>query len=310
MLRRDPRGDAVGPAKDDRAGHLPARHVARLGRRIDDLVDRLHREVEGHELDDRPQPGKAGADPDPGEALLGDRRVDDPPGAEFLQQALADLVGALIFGDLLAHQEHGVVAPHLFGDGVAQRLAHGDRRRGALVLRLGPGCGRGRRRRRRRRWGQRLGGRWCFCRGRRRLDSGGADVFAVAGDDRDLGVDRDVLGALRDHDLGEDALVDRLDLHRRLVGLDFRQHVAGRDMIALRLDPARNLAFGHRRRQRRHQDIGAHRCSLGFGQHVRPQLARIGFRAFLGELRRLGDDLARPALDILELGVVGHVLRQ
>ena len=46
-------------------------------------------------------------------------------GAEFLQQALADLVGALVFGDLLAHQEHVGVAPHLLGHRVAQRLAHG-----------------------------------------------------------------------------------------------------------------------------------------------------------------------------------------
>ncbi len=46
-------------------------------------------------------------------------------GAEFLQQPLRDLVGALIFGDLLAHHEHVVVAAHLLGHGVAQRFAHG-----------------------------------------------------------------------------------------------------------------------------------------------------------------------------------------
>ena len=32
MLRGDPRGDAVRPAKNDRAAHLPARHVAGLRR--------------------------------------------------------------------------------------------------------------------------------------------------------------------------------------------------------------------------------------------------------------------------------------
>ena len=42
------------------------------------------------------------------------------------QQALADLVGALIFGDFLAHQEHQLVAAHFLGHGVAQRFAHGD----------------------------------------------------------------------------------------------------------------------------------------------------------------------------------------
>src|SRR5256885_3399926 len=47
---------------------------------------------------------------EPGKALLGDRRVDDPAGPEFLQQPLADLVGALVFGDLLAHQKNAAVA--------------------------------------------------------------------------------------------------------------------------------------------------------------------------------------------------------
>jgi hypothetical protein len=46
------------------------------------------------------------ADADAGKAMLGDRRIDHALGAEFLQQALGDLVGALIFGDLLAHHEH------------------------------------------------------------------------------------------------------------------------------------------------------------------------------------------------------------
>src|SRR5215813_13183229 len=56
---------------------------------------------------------------------LGDRRVDHAGGAEFLQQALRHLVGALILRDLLAHHEDGLVAAHLLRHGVAQRLAHG-----------------------------------------------------------------------------------------------------------------------------------------------------------------------------------------
>ena len=66
------------------------------------------------------KPGERGADAEAGKAVLGDRRVDDAPGAEFLQQALRDLVGALIFGDLLAHHEDVLVAAHLLGHGVAQ----------------------------------------------------------------------------------------------------------------------------------------------------------------------------------------------
>jgi hypothetical protein len=77
MLRRDPRSDAVRAAEHDRRRHLAARHVARLGRRVDQLVHRLHGKVEGHELNDRLEPRKGGAEPEPGKPLLGDRRVDD-----------------------------------------------------------------------------------------------------------------------------------------------------------------------------------------------------------------------------------------
>ena len=131
VLGGDPRRGAVGPAEHDRAAHLPARHIIGLGRRIDDVVDRLHREVEGHELDDRPKAAHRRAGAETGKAIFGDRRVDDALGPELLEQILRDLVGALIFGDLLADHEHPLVAPHLLRHRVAQRLAqgHGDERR-------------------------------------------------------------------------------------------------------------------------------------------------------------------------------------
>src|SRR5690349_20661943 len=122
MLCRDTRRDTIGSAKDDRAAHLAARHVAVLPGRVDDLVDRLHREIEGHELDDRPQASKARTDPKAGKALLSDRRIDDSPRSKFLQQTLTDLVGPLILGDLLSEQKNRLVAPHFFGHSVAQRL--------------------------------------------------------------------------------------------------------------------------------------------------------------------------------------------
>ena len=96
VLGRDARGRAVGAAEHDRAVHLAAGHVERLGGRIDDLVDGLHGEVEGHELDDRLQARHGRADAEAGEAVLGDRRVDHPLVAELLQQVAADLVGALV----------------------------------------------------------------------------------------------------------------------------------------------------------------------------------------------------------------------
>jgi hypothetical protein len=73
-------------AEHDRRTHLAAGHVKRLGGGIDDLVDRLHGEVEGHELDDRAQAGHSAHRRHAGKAMLGDRRVDHALGAEFLQQ--------------------------------------------------------------------------------------------------------------------------------------------------------------------------------------------------------------------------------
>jgi hypothetical protein len=57
--------------------------------------------------------------------VLGDRRIDDAFRPEFLQQALGDLVGALILGDFLAHHEDVLVGAQFFGHRFVERLAHG-----------------------------------------------------------------------------------------------------------------------------------------------------------------------------------------
>ena len=126
VLRRHARRGPVRAPEHDGTGELPAGHIMRLGRRVDDMVDGLHREVEGHELDDGPQAGERRANAQAREARLRDGRVDHAARAELVEQALRDLIRALIFRDLLAHDEHGIVAPHLLGHRVAQRLAHGD----------------------------------------------------------------------------------------------------------------------------------------------------------------------------------------
>ena len=56
---------------------------------------------------------------------------------------------------------------------------------------------------------------------------GGAEAsLAFAGQDRDRRADLHPVGALGHQDLGDRALVDRLELHRRLVGLDLGEDVA------------------------------------------------------------------------------------
>src|SRR5213083_1184184 len=62
-----------------------------------------------------------GADPDAGEAELRDRRVHHPLRPEFLEQPAAHLVGAVVLGHFLAHEEDAVVPPHL----LAERLIEG-----------------------------------------------------------------------------------------------------------------------------------------------------------------------------------------
>ena len=89
MLGADAGSRTARAAEHHRRTHLAAGHIERLGGGVDDLVDRLHGEVEGHELDDRLQARHRRTDADAGKAVLGDRRIDDAAGAEFLRAAPA-----------------------------------------------------------------------------------------------------------------------------------------------------------------------------------------------------------------------------
>ena len=94
-----------------------------------------------------------------------------------------------------------------------------------------------------------------------RAGGGRFHILAFAGQDRDHLVDRHVGGAFRHHDLGDGALVDRLDLHGRLVGLDLGDDVAGFDLVAFLLKPLGKVALLHRGRQRRHENVDRHGVS-------------------------------------------------
>jgi len=102
VLGRQVLGRAVGPAEHDGHGNLAARHVEHLGGVVDHLVDGHQGEIEGHELDDGPQPRHGRPHAETGESFLGDGRVHHPPGAERVPQPLADLVSAVVLGHFLA----------------------------------------------------------------------------------------------------------------------------------------------------------------------------------------------------------------
>ena len=86
-------------------------------------------------------------------------------------------------------------------------------------------------------------------------------VLVLAEDEGDGRVDLHALRALGHEDAAERALVHRLHLHRRLVGLDLGEHVAGLDLVAFLLVPLGEIALGHGRRQRRHQHLDRHGAS-------------------------------------------------
>ena len=248
------------------------------------MVNRLHGEIEGHELDDGPQARHRRADGHAREAMFGDRRIDDAARSEFLQQALGDLVGALIFGDLFAHDEDIAVAAHFFGHGVAQRFANGGhhhRRAGWNFSHggcRGDGGGHGGHE------GSR-GGRLDMRCGSGRRHRRGVGRFALFHDHADHRVDGDIIRTVRHDDLAKQTLIDRLDLHGRLVGLDLGDDVAGLDAVAFLLQPFRKLALLHGRRQRGHEDIGGHGGPHRWGSrprvHSSERRARKRARGFM-----------------------------
>jgi hypothetical protein len=102
----------------------------------------------------------------------------------------------------------------------------------------------------------RLGRRLC------RRGACGGHVLALAREDRDPGVHRHIVGVVRHQNLGQNALIDRLDLHGGLIGLDLGQDIAWLHLLALGLQPLGELALLHRGREGGHQDVGGHRQYL------------------------------------------------
>src|SRR5213593_1486217 len=97
---------SVRSSKRDGNIELTARHREHVRRVVHHLIEGYERKAKGHELNDRPQPDHRRADSEACESVFADRSVNNPPRPEALKQALADLVCALIFGNLFAHQKN------------------------------------------------------------------------------------------------------------------------------------------------------------------------------------------------------------
>ena len=83
-------------------------------------------------------------------------------------------------------------------------------------------------------------------------------VFALFQQQGDHLIDGDALGSFLNDDLAERAFIDRFDFHGGFVGFDLGDDVAGLDLVAFLLQPLREVALGHCRRQRRHSDFNRH----------------------------------------------------
>ena len=112
-------------ADHERDAELAARHMADGGGVIDDLVEREQAEVDGHHFDDRQHAVQRRADARADERRLGQRRVAYALLAEFRQQSLAHGVAAAVAPDVLAHEEHALVAGERLPQCLAQRFPVG-----------------------------------------------------------------------------------------------------------------------------------------------------------------------------------------
>ena len=118
-------GSVVAPI-DDGDLELPAGHIQHLWGVVEDLVRGDQAERPAHELNDRAQAHHGRADAQPGEPRFGNGRVDHPLRAELLEHAPADLVGPLVLGHLLTHEEDAGIAAHLFAHPFSQGVTEFD----------------------------------------------------------------------------------------------------------------------------------------------------------------------------------------
>ena len=90
---------------------------------VDDLIEGEQREVDRHQLHHRSQARHRRADPHADDRVLGDRRVAHAALPELLEQAVGDLEGAAEDADVLAHEEHPLVAGQLLPQPRVESLA-------------------------------------------------------------------------------------------------------------------------------------------------------------------------------------------
>src|SRR5438876_10936700 len=90
---------AVWSTKGDGDIKLPARHRVHIRGVVHDLIECHEGIAERHKFNDRSQPNHCCANSQTSKSVLADWSVDDPPRAKTLNQAVDNVVGAVVCGD-------------------------------------------------------------------------------------------------------------------------------------------------------------------------------------------------------------------
>ena len=99
--------------------------IAQARRLADDLVEGRKDEVGELDLRHRPQPVDRRPDRGPDDERLGERRIDDALAAEFAEEPVGGQEDAALPADVLAQDDHRLVASHLVGERLADGLDQG-----------------------------------------------------------------------------------------------------------------------------------------------------------------------------------------
>ena len=103
---------------------LPAEHITKFGRLVDNVIHRREGEVNGHQLCNRTLPHHRRADRPADDGILRDGRILDPLGTVFVVKPFCDCIGTAPHTDFLAHDKDGGVTVHFFHQCLRDRLAH------------------------------------------------------------------------------------------------------------------------------------------------------------------------------------------
>jgi len=126
VLGGDTGSETVGTAESDVARLNTTGHVVSLSGGVDNLIDGLHGEVEGHELANGVQTSESSTNGDTTEAGLCDGGIDNPLGAEAVEQTLGHLVCSVVLCDFLTKDEGLLVEFQLLRQGLVQGITNGD----------------------------------------------------------------------------------------------------------------------------------------------------------------------------------------